>query len=522
VFNLLSDNGSFHPHQSGFLPGHSTTTQLLDIYHNLCAAADERKDTSMIFCDISKAFDRVWHEGLLFKLRAVGIEGNVLRWFKSYLTGRKQRVVLGGIYSSWKEVNAGVPQGSVLGPLMFLIYINDISVDLSSNIRLYADDTILFFSGEDEAEYFAPLQNDLISIDAWSDKWIVGFNPKKTENLLVSRRRNIIQQHFYFKGDAIPIVQHHKHLGLFLSFDLSWNYHIQNILKTANQRIGILLSLKYKFSRRVLETLYVAYVRSVLEYGDVVYDNCFDYLKIQLEDLQIKALRCITGLTRSCSRHLIYIESGFVPLEERRRRHKLIMFYKIVNQMAPTYLTDILPRTVEHRNPYGVRGRGNITSILCRTQTYAKSFFPSTVLLWNGLEHVVRESPSINSFKRALSEADRQVPQWYYYGDRQCQIIHSQLRNKCSSLKDDLYKNHVIENPKCFCGFVRETREHFISHCPQYREDRIELREKLARKDLDLNVNVLLFGTDEYSAEINFFIVSAFHNFLKKSGRFQI
>ena len=144
LFNFFRDNNTITTLQSGFIPGDSTVNQLVDIYNTFCKALDEGKEVRAIFCDISKAFDRVWHKGLLFKLRAAGVSGSLLNWFSDYLNDRKQKVVLPGASSSWTSVGAGVPQGSILGPLLFLLYINDIVEDIGSSIRLFADDTSLY------------------------------------------------------------------------------------------------------------------------------------------------------------------------------------------------------------------------------------------------------------------------------------------------------------------------------------------------------------------------------------------
>ena len=122
--------------QSGFIPGDSTVNQLAYLYHMFTEALDAGKEVRTVFCDISKAFDRVWHEGLIYKLKAAGVSGDVLRWFQSYLLGRRQRVVLPGSFSEWVYIKAGVPQGSILGPLLFLLYTNDIVKNNGSNIRL--------------------------------------------------------------------------------------------------------------------------------------------------------------------------------------------------------------------------------------------------------------------------------------------------------------------------------------------------------------------------------------------------
>ncbi len=141
LYNYLQDHNLLTPLQSGFVSGDSTVNQLTYLYTVFSEAIDSGKEIRAIFCDISKAFDRVWHKGLLFKLQSSGISGHLLNWFSSYLTRRKQRVVLPGVYSSWTTIKAGVPQGSILGPLLFLVYINDIVHNIGANIRLFADDT---------------------------------------------------------------------------------------------------------------------------------------------------------------------------------------------------------------------------------------------------------------------------------------------------------------------------------------------------------------------------------------------
>ena len=141
VYNYCTANNIITPLQSGFVRGDSTTYQLSDIYNTFCEAVDSGKEVRVVFCDISKAFDRVWHDGLLFKLSSIGISGRLLYWFRNYLADRKQRVVINGCTSEFKLVEAGVPQGSILGPLLFLIYINDIVRELNCNVRLFADDT---------------------------------------------------------------------------------------------------------------------------------------------------------------------------------------------------------------------------------------------------------------------------------------------------------------------------------------------------------------------------------------------
>ena len=143
LYNHLLENSILTPFQYGFTPGDSTINQMTFLYDSFCEALDDGKEIRIVFCDISIAFDRVWHRGLLCKLKAAGVTSTALKWFQSYLSNRKQRVVLPWVLSDWKSIKAEVPQGSILGPLLFLVVINDIVSDINSNIRLFADDTTL-------------------------------------------------------------------------------------------------------------------------------------------------------------------------------------------------------------------------------------------------------------------------------------------------------------------------------------------------------------------------------------------
>ena len=166
IFNYLKSNELLSIYQSGFIPKDSTELQLINLVHALYQALDVQDDALVVYCDISKAFDRVWIKGLLHKLQQYGtcITGNLHHWFQSYLTGRKQRVHNSGCNSSWAYLSAGVQQGSVLGPLLFLIYINDMTYIINTNIRLFADDATLFSIGKDVNILHTNLQHDLFNI----------------------------------------------------------------------------------------------------------------------------------------------------------------------------------------------------------------------------------------------------------------------------------------------------------------------------------------------------------------------
>ena len=171
----------FFSSQSGFKPGDSCINQLLSITHKVYSSFDECLEVRSIFLDIAKAFDKVWHDGIIFKLTQNGISGNLLNLLCDFLNERKQRVILNGQFSTWKNVSTGVPQGSILGPLLFLIYINDMTEGLSTNAKLFADDTSLFSVIHDIQTSANNLNKDLERISNWATQWKMNFNPDTTK-----------------------------------------------------------------------------------------------------------------------------------------------------------------------------------------------------------------------------------------------------------------------------------------------------------------------------------------------------
>ena len=191
MFSFFSENDLISPKQSGFRPDDSCTNQLLSIAHQILSAFDDGHEVRSVFLDISKAFDRVWHEGLLFKLQQYGISGELITLIKDFLSCRKQRVVLNGQHSPWADVKAGVPQGSILGPLLFLIYINDLPNGLNSNFKLLADDTSLFSVVHNITESASLLNSDISKINECALQWKMSFNPdpiKQAREIIFSRK----------------------------------------------------------------------------------------------------------------------------------------------------------------------------------------------------------------------------------------------------------------------------------------------------------------------------------------------
>jgi hypothetical protein len=236
--------------QSGFRPGNSTVNQQIYIVHVIYQALDMGKEVCMVFLDFTKEFDQLWHKSLLHKMQTLGLKDPLLSWFRSYLTDWKQRVVIDGQTLSWLNTEAGVPQGSVLGPLVFLIYINEIGVDIVSNCFLYTDDTSLFDITDDPISSASKLNLDLDKISQWC-KYV------KMWKYYIFKKTFLDKHHptLHLDGNTLREVNSHIHLGLKLTSNFTWNHHIQSIHKKASKMTNLLKSVKYKLHRSTLISL---------------------------------------------------------------------------------------------------------------------------------------------------------------------------------------------------------------------------------------------------------------------------
>ena len=518
VFNFLRDTGAISLKQSGFMPGDSTVYQLTHLYHLFSEAINNQKIVRMVFCDISKAFDRVWHTGLLAKLSRVGITGNLLKWFENYLSNREQRVVINGQSSEWKHIKAGVPQGSVLGPLLFLIFINDITNEVqSSEVRLFADDTILYVIADNPTESVDALNNDLQRIKLWADKWLVKFSPPKTKSLTLSKKQKQRAPPLTFGNTPIEEIDSHKHLGVTLSHNLSWGEHIDDTIASAGKRVDVLNALKFKLDRETLERLYLAFVRSKLEYASIVWDNCTNEQRDLIEQVQYRAGKIVSGAINRTSKDIVYQELGWHRLAERRQNQRLKVFHKIVNGKTPGYLQSEVP--VADPNRENLRNAEHIPRIRGKV-FFENTFFPKTIKEWNDLDNDTKSVESNETFASRIKRAVN-VPKWYYTGERSPAIWHARMRMMCSPLNDHLYAHvHVIDDPHCACGYRRENNKHFLLDCPLFANERTPLLTELDKLKFKPVVKNLLFGNAQYTDESNFKAFTFIQKFIKSTGRF--
>ena len=252
-----------HDSQSGFKKGDGTVPQLLRLCQEWSRHVDNSAYVGILFFDLRKAFDRVWHDGLLSKLEAAGIRGSAFAWMKSFLTSRRQITTVEGCTSAPAEIGAGVPQGAILSPLLFSVYVNDISsATPASNINLFADDTSAYVSSQAPSVLNSDLQTTADSLSSWFNRWHLSVHPAKTVCMVLrSTGMPPCQLNIKINGNHIAQVTRHRHLGVTFNERLSWKDHVHDVIKKSAKKIGLLRRLGRQLSSTVVRDLYAFSIR---------------------------------------------------------------------------------------------------------------------------------------------------------------------------------------------------------------------------------------------------------------------
>ena len=403
ISDHLSESCPISSVQWGFQRGKSTVNALLETTNTWLQHMETGREVGAVFFDFKKAFDSVPHIPLITKLQQLNLDPNIVSWVKNYLTDRTQCVVVNGAASAHLPVVSGVPQGSVLGPLLFLIYINDITaLDLTegSTLVLYADDILLYRPITSTTDWSA-LQRDVSSIQTWATTNFLQFNESKCKMMHVSRKRAPISPSIpiALNGSVLEEVETFKYLGLLISSDMSWSKHIENICSKARKVLGLLYRRYYRFAdQNTLLQLYTSLVRPHLEYAAPVWDPHLQRNIQLLERTQKFASRlCAKAWDRSYDELL---ETLNLPtLSDRRLFLKLCTVFKVVHNLCyfpPDILSARETRTCSSRQLL-------LSQPFARTNSYLHSFVPSAVRHWNHLPPSVVAKHSFCSFKSVLS-----------------------------------------------------------------------------------------------------------------------
>ncbi|KAL8593065.1 hypothetical protein ACOMHN_017991 [Nucella lapillus] len=359
--------------------------------------------TDLILLDFSKAFDKVPHLRLLSKLELYGVRGKTKQWIESFLHERTQQVVVEGESSTVGQVISGVPQGSVLGPTLFLLYINDLGEGIRSKIRLFADDTILYstIKGITDA---ANLQRDLEKLESWETKWQMAFNADKCHVLTVSNKlpKNLITGNYSLHGQTLEKVRKAKYLGVEIAHDLDWKSHVVATAAKANRTSAFTYRNLKGCATGVQTHCYKALARPLLEYASPVWSPHTAEQIAALEAVQRRAARRILGdYRRTTSASGLVKQLGLDTLQSRRQTDRACLMFKVVRN----YVDISIPVELIQKSKDGMQTRGHREKMM-QTQpsvdTYKYSFFPASIILWNALPTPFLTAQLVPSFRSSL------------------------------------------------------------------------------------------------------------------------
>jgi hypothetical protein len=400
LHQYLESNDLLGDRQNGFRRKHSTVDCLVDQYQEWIELLAMGYDIRLLSFDIAKAFDRVWHRGLLKKLYVYGVRGCLLKVIESFLSDRSLRVVLDGFISREYPVKAGVPQGSVLGPTLFLIYINDMGDNLANPLHHFADDTTTHSAvpkHEDPTQASLSLQMDLLKIEKWSDAWMINFNASKTKELLITRSK-VPREHpsFIFKNEAIKRVDELRLLGIHFSTDLSWNNHLDRVRTSCARKLGVTLRCKNLLPSSSIIPLYKSCIRPIAEYGCPLFAGAPKTLLAPLQKIQNRANRAGCASTQELLQ----------PLNERFDVASMAVFYKYMNSPPSDELSRIVPPFVQPtRQTRRHTARSNyLKEDTPKTEYLRNSFIRRCTSIWNDLPgDIIPANPSVDTFKRRFN-----------------------------------------------------------------------------------------------------------------------
>ena len=393
INNHLKQHSLIADSQHGFSSGLSCQTNLLTFFDKIVDNMDQGNTVDVIYLDFQKAFDKVPHLRLIEKVKSLGINEQTVRWVKQWLQGRKQKVVINGFESTWADVTSGVPQGSVLGPLLFLIYINDIDQGVRGLISKFADDTKLGGIIRNSSDMI-DLQADLDILTEWSEKWQMKFNTDKCKAIRFGNFQS--EEKYIMNGQGLDWVTEEKDLGVIVDETMKSSKHCQAAAKKANRMLGMIGRNISSRSKEVILPLYRTLVRPHLEYCVQFWSPSLVKDVELLERVQRRATRMIPEL-RKLPYEVRLQKTGLYSLSRRRIRGDLIQTFKFFKGIDRVRATDLF----KLRNNTSLRGHDYmIFKQPCKRRVKQDFFTNRVVNYWNSLPGEALAVGSVDSFKK--------------------------------------------------------------------------------------------------------------------------
>lgn len=403
----VNKNNILTKYQSAFRKGYSCETALHCLLNEWKGKIDQNMMTMIIFLDLSRAFETIDRYILLKKLKKYGIDDFVLKWIDSYLNNRKQRVKCGEIVSKERNNDVGVPQGSILGPLLFILYINDLELSIKCcNFHIFADDTILFIAGENLDQLIFALNEEMKSVEEWLKTNKLKINSKKTKLMIVSSSYKYLED--YRKGikvkvenTEIELVDHHKYLGFVIDSQLTCKEHIDYIAKKIARKLGVLNRCGRYLSWSTKMTVFNSIVLPHFYYSATIIYLASKSDVERLQKLQNWAMRIMLGCTRYTKIVDMLKTMQWLNVGDFAKLQSMIFVHKIKLKILPEYLQESLT-TFEQTHHYETRNKQNFILPHINKSSTQKSIFFKGLVDYNKLPNDLKEIENINNFKIKL------------------------------------------------------------------------------------------------------------------------
>ena len=398
--DFIENNSLLSKFQHGFRKQHSTIHSITQFTNYVSGKMDRGLPTLAAFVDFRKAFDCVQHDVLLSKLSELEISKSMLDWFRSYLSMRKQRVLANSTLSSYQTITQGVPQGSVLGPIFYILYANDITKTLKKcKLALYADDTVLYTADNNFGTSMSKVRHDMLALSQWCKGNGISMNTGKTKLMIfgsATKLKKIPTVNIKIDGVALQSVSSYKYLGITLDSQLNYGRHVNNVISNASLRLRQLRRMRSFLTTKAATMVYKNMILPVIEYGDVLLSAASAENRKKLQVLQNRGLRC--ALNKDQYTHVIdlHAEANLLKLKYRREQHQLnLMFDRSQDKSL-----------IKKHRKEGVTTRSCKKKLLCtrrpKTERFKKSLAYTGPKKWNSLPEGLQQSSSRVEFKRAI------------------------------------------------------------------------------------------------------------------------
>ena len=403
----LNKHKLLHESQSGFRHKHSCQTALIKLIDSWAECIDRGDLIGALFLDFRKAFDLVDHSILIKKLSIYKFSSPAIQWFKSYLDNRQQTIKCDKGFTDFLNILSGVPQGSILGPTLFLLFINDLPLCFQHcSSDLYADDTTVHTKDSSVNNIEHNIMYDLKNAIEWCKPNKMQLHYGKTTCMLVGTRQRLNMSNklnIQVNDTCIQNVSKQKLLGIYIDESLTWSSHIDHLCSHISTKISLLRNLSKYVPIKVLKMFYQSYILPCIDYGSITWGSASSLHLERLNKLQKRAARIILRTDFDTPSQEMFQELEWLAVPNRIDYNKAVLTYRALNNLTPAYITNLLkPMSQVHSLNLRSSENGSLYVPRSRTSLYSGSFSCSAPRLWNALPQCVREAGSLDSFKKNL------------------------------------------------------------------------------------------------------------------------